>query len=648
MLVSVPLLGVALALTAQPSPEGAGGPGPPLAAALTARAHALQLAERREWQVLLHTTPDLFGGVTSSIDAPGFFFSPHGKDDPAAELDATLAAFFAVPAGWTGPDHPLCAYPARAAWLRAELGIDAAQLPAPPCDRYAQWRQTIGARSITLVFASAFLNNPASMFGHPFLRLNRATRGLGSDLLAYSVNFAAEPTTNNAILYTFMGLLGGFPGTFTTLPYYLKVKEYGALESRDLWEYELSFTAPEIERFMQHLWELGRATFDYYYLDENCSYHLLGVLEVARPSLRLTHRFAAWVVPTDTLRLLSEQPGLIGEVRYRPSRQAVMRARRALLEGDEKALAAALAESIEPESVALLEALPPARQARVLDAAAELLRYRAGSRETLEPPEQEVERALFLRRGRLGMASPPLDIARGDPPDTGHGSTALALGGGWDGVDPFVALTVRPALHTVLDAQDGFAANTQIEFITGELRARPTSGLVLEQLDLLRIQSISPLDPWTPSPSWRLNIGAARSRELRCVEWDCVYGSFSGGPGVAASFDLGIGELVPYLFVDADLRVGPVYRDDYRISAGATVGLLAQLGPYARLHVDASYLYPFLGVERPSWRPGPDDGPDFRVSGALGVKLGRDLQLRVPAVVGRGYHEVGAGLWLYW
>ena len=36
---------------------------------------------------------------------------------------------------------------------------------------------------------------------------------------------------------------------------------------------------------LKHLWELQGIAFDYYYFDENCSWQLLGLLEVARPSL---------------------------------------------------------------------------------------------------------------------------------------------------------------------------------------------------------------------------------------------------------------------------------------------------------------------------------------------------------------------------
>ena len=60
------------------------------------------------------------------------------------------------------------------------------------------------------------------------------------------------------------------------------------LENRDVWEYELNLEPHEIERLLAHTWELGFTRFDYYFFDENCSYHLLSLLDVARPGVELT------------------------------------------------------------------------------------------------------------------------------------------------------------------------------------------------------------------------------------------------------------------------------------------------------------------------------------------------------------------------
>lgn len=85
--------------------------------------------------------------------------------------------------------------------------------------------------------------------------------------------------------------MGGYPGLFALVPYQEKLSEYRSLENRDLWEYRLNLTQAETERMVEHVWELKQIKFDYFFFDENCSYRLLELLQVARPSLRLTGQF---------------------------------------------------------------------------------------------------------------------------------------------------------------------------------------------------------------------------------------------------------------------------------------------------------------------------------------------------------------------
>src|SRR5688572_16379463 len=174
---------------------------------------------------------------------------------------------------------------------------------------------------LTMVFASYYLNNPASMYGHTFFEINRPdTRGL----LDYTINFAAYPDTTNGILFAIKGLTGGYPGRFSTMPYYMKVQEYNNLESRDLWEYPLQLDSPSMDRLIRHLWEMGQASMGYYFFNKNCSYQLLPLLEVANPSLHVVERFKFKAIPADTLRAVITQPHLARPVRLRPSHVSKM------------------------------------------------------------------------------------------------------------------------------------------------------------------------------------------------------------------------------------------------------------------------------------------------------------------------------------
>ncbi len=293
-------------------------PPAPYLSELLQRAHHAQLANEREWHLLLHYRANLFGGYTSEQDDPGFFLSPDGKTDPQAELDATLRQFFSAELIGRSKQPAQCAFVARYAWLQERLGFDPAQLPPMPCERFERWIEEFHARSITLVFPSAFMNNPASMFGHTLLRVDQEGQTPHTRILAYTINFAADVPKDEGLAYPIRGIFGGYSGYFSTIPYYLKVQEYRDIENRDIWEYRLNFDGPQIRRLLMHAWELGNASFDYFFFKENCSYHLLSLLEFADPSLRLTEKFRFWTIPADTVRLLADQPGLVTDIRFSP------------------------------------------------------------------------------------------------------------------------------------------------------------------------------------------------------------------------------------------------------------------------------------------------------------------------------------------
>ena len=117
--------------------------------------------------------------------------SPDGKTDPQAELDATLKQFFSEELVGRSKQPAQCAFIARYYWLREKFAFDDARLPPIRCERFDRWFVDFSAQTVTLIFPSAFLNNPASMFGHTFLRIDQKGQTEQTRILAYTINFAA-------------------------------------------------------------------------------------------------------------------------------------------------------------------------------------------------------------------------------------------------------------------------------------------------------------------------------------------------------------------------------------------------------------------------------------------------------------------------
>ncbi len=553
------------------------------------------MAEQREWHLLLHYRADLFGGYTSEQDDPGFFLSPDGKTDPQAELDATLAQFFSAELVGRSKQPAQCAFVARYAWLKTQLAFDDALLHPLICDRFHAWFAGFEAEGVTLIFPSAFMNNPASMFGHTFLRIDQKGQTPLTRILAYTINFAADVPKDEGLAYPVRGIFGGYSGYFSTIPYYLKVQEYRDIENRDIWEYRLNFDGPKIRRLLMHAWELGNASFDYFFFKENCSYHLLSLLEYADPSLHLTEQFGFWTIPADTVRLLAAQPGLVTDTAFRPSRVTLIRRKREHLSAPEHALVARVVRDAAAAQSEEVRALPLPRQAFVLDVASDYVRYK-GEREEGEAAAsaRDHNRQILTARSLLRIPSedlPILPFAR--QPDVGHRTSRASLGGGWRNNDTFEEVTVRAAYHDLLDPEPGYTPDAQIEVGSLSLRhynrAEQTR---IERATLLNVLSLSPIDTLFHAPSWKLNLGMQTLRHRWCEL--CSNWSVNGGIGASAETHL-LRREVFFAFAEVEGNYSRAYEERHRIGGGASVGFYADLAERWRLLASASYLRYALG-----------------------------------------------------
>jgi len=474
------------------------------AAQLPDEARLQQLAADRYWIALGHYETGKLGGWRSYVDDEHFFLAEDGGHHPDRELRATLQALYA-PAE-LGDKHAQCVFPARTRWLREQLQLT--DLPQPDCQAYRQWYQDVSPDSAVLVFPAAYLNSPSSMFGHTLLRIDQAAaKSDQTSLLSYAINFGAYiEGSDNSILYAWKGLMGGYPGLFALVPYQEKLSEYRSLENRDLWEYQLNLTAAETGRMVEHVWELKQIRFDYFFFDENCSYRLLELLQVARPSLDLTSQFPLTAIPTDTVKAV-KQAGLVESTRYRPSRERELLARAEPLDDAEQAQVLAISADTAKLQDPGFTTLPRDRQALVQDAAFRLERYRATGQE--RDPER-ARRSFELLRAINRNPPPALDIERPGLPEHGHQSRTWQLGVGTREDRAFAEYGLRMAYHDLNDNAYGFPLGAQIEILQLKLRQYEGNDWQVQRLDLATIRSLTPrndlLKPW----SWQVAGGLER------------------------------------------------------------------------------------------------------------------------------------------
>lgn len=541
-------------------------------------AHAQQLEERPEWRKLVHYKPSLIPGAhRSQVDAPDFFLADDGKVDPGAELDATLAAFFEpFPADRDDQHlHPQCRFAARYQWLKKKLDFNRRRLPEHECWRFEQWMKALDPQGVTLVFPAAYINSPASMFGHTLLRIDARGQNERTRLLAYAINFGADTGNDGGLTFALKGLLGGYPGGFSVLPYYLKVREYSDMENRDIWEYRLNLTPEETRTMLLHAWELRGIWFDYFFFDENCSYHLLSLIETARPELRLTDRFGAWAIPSDTVRVL-DAAGLVEEVVYRPSRHAKLRFRMARLDQRQIDMIQELARAEATPQDPSITAMAPPEQAEVLELAHEYADYRR------DDNEQHLH-GLLQARSAVPVARSEIAVPAGTRPDRGHDTARSSVIAGREDDHYYQEVQLRPAYHDLLDPSPGYSRGAQIEFFKLAVRHDNRNDTTrLQYFTPVNIISLTPVSDVSTPISWKFEFGVTRKHGQ---QQNRMLFSVNGGFGLSwAPLDSAIAYGLLNLALDAEREE---LRKGYAGGVGGSLGLLAQMTQTWSLHLFA-------------------------------------------------------------
>jgi len=547
-----------------------------------------KLSERPEWLAMGHyrfanfPLQALFSGYESYIDDPEFFLAVDGKKDPQAELMATLQSFYNPDAKASDGQPVLCRYQVRYQWLNKQLDLNLAFSPEEDCELFVKWFNAINPGQVRLIFPSSYMNSSSSMFGHTLLRIDPPPGKERVDLISYAVNFGAIlQVTKFDPFYAYRGLAGGYPGQFAVMPYHKKVKEYSKIENRDIWEYDLNLSKDEVNKMVLHLWEIGDSNFDYYFIDENCSFRLLSLLDVARPGLNSVQEFTVATIPIDTVRVLKDK-GLIEGFKFRPSKATIMQSYIAALAKDEQNIVKDLVEQPELLDGELFQSLPENRKPLMVNTAFQYLRYTQTKKERSDKAARDS--LIFLSAlNKFPDENKLITIEEPARAENGHKVNLASISSGYIGDDSFADFQYRLVYHDLLDSDYGFLRGTEITFADTTFRWHKEEGLEVEKFDLISIAAFTPRTNFISLPSWSIRTGA---EQVNAWGEEHLVAFVDGGRGVSYSMS---GNDISYALLLGRFEYNPVYNSNFAPGMGFEVGQLWYL-PWGVLQLDASAL----------------------------------------------------------
>lgn len=550
--------------------------------------------QKKQWQRILH-----FEGGHSAVVTESFFVSKQGPRDPAQEFTSSVKLLESQTEVSPEGEVFSCRFPLRARFIRAALGR---KFPELKCPSFEGWKEKFSTMRVDLIFASSFLGNPASSFGHTLFRFVR--RGADGkprhDLLSYGVSYGANITTEQALLYAFNGTFGIFMGYYSVAPYYEKLREYNYIDNRDLWEYELNLTQEQIDKMVEHLWEILPTQMRYYFFSRNCSYQLLAFLEAVDARFELVSQLPAYVIPLDTIRILNNS-GLVKKFGLRISQEkSILEKWRQLdpISRYQVALAREQQRLKGDESMAALELLSAVNLVSI---------HKDSENAALQKFQDEVLENRKRFPPAASYSSPVQEQTEGPQ----HYSQQHALLGGFVAMPGANAglLGFRGVEKYWLESRLDREQLSELVLVDFRLRVGGPSRIALAQMDLIRASTMVPANIFFPHMAWRMELGAQERSTSTCEH--CLVGRFGAELGknwgvLDSLFFYGLlgvrGELEAFRASRSDLGLtnylglifAPSKKTALSVEGGPAYMLRRHLGVLARLQINQQLLHAWM------------------------------------------------------
>lgn len=547
------------------------------ATALIQIADEKQLSDDRYWLALLHIPEN---SNRSEIVDDSFFLSDSRQ--PVKELEATLQAFFA-PIPEDPNQHAQCRFIARFHWLQKHLPELTRLAPKIPCPLFANWSDQQQIGSVSAIFASGYLGNPASFYGHILLKFNSHS-GKRALLQQQNLNFgAAVPEQENPVTYILKGLFGGYKAVFSYGDFYRNIQAYGETELRDLWEYQLALTPDEVSQLLYHSWELINRDYVYYFLKENCAFRMAQLLELVIETELISKR-QPYAMPIAVFHRLAESEHhgkpLVTNIIYHPSRQQRLTSRHQQAPENVRQVMLSLIRNDYDLKLAAYQQLSDQEQSILLELLFDYIEFLKLSSDN--PELLQIKNRLLQARLALPV-QPPLAVAGStDYPHLSTRPSMLQLAYIQQQQQAAAQFRFRATYYDLLSRDAGRAAFSALSMFDLSGRYFRDSWQV-QHFELLNIENMNLSQTGLPGDggwAWKVNLSYA-AQDNQCKS--CNTAQLRGGIGKAIPVTAGI----VYLMQDAQMhnRVGRFGL----LSADSRFGALLDVNRMWRTQLEVGY-----------------------------------------------------------
>ncbi|MGM0631354.1 MAG: DUF4105 domain-containing protein [Pseudomonadota bacterium] len=555
----------------------------------------------------------------SEVKQEDFFFSPQGKTNPQAELEATIDAF--------SDEANICNFPARHMLIN-EAGL----LPSfdySACDDFVTWQKSEEVDTATLVFADGYLKNPASFHGHLFIKLGESS---DTDLLDNSLNFGAKvPTGVDPVTYIINGLFGGYEARYSAQPFYRHNLSYGQVELRNLWDYELDISTFDAQLLAAHLYELSRTEYTYYFTNKNCAYYVARAIELVAGEYLVTDRELT-VFPSEIIqRVAAPKASLVRKIELNESEQKRFQSKyHALSVNQQEAVNLWVTGSDRNKQ---FRRLSESEQKQVLITLASYYTFR--QRQSPEQKQHRSRKQEVLTRLLQYPAGNNLKIeASAEEPHLGQKPNMFRLSrvlgnnhaNRWE-------VAIRPTYYDRLQPKVGKPKNSALRM--GEITiSLVDNNFLLEDVTLIDITSFNVSSTGLPGDggsSWVIKTGASRNRLRGAGANFSAY--VEGHYGWSGNV---IDNVISYALVGGRIHDKELSGDEHNLTIESTVGLEGQ---FLGSNWFCEIATPLSIAERLSsqdWRT--NCGISFVNSGEVDLRLVYEKQNNTNLTLGLSYY----------